>query len=197
MKQLFLLAAVICFGVAILKFYSARMGHSAPQAENPGPPLPAKRPRRGWMPTRTQFCWMYGRRRSTMADTSLARYVCLTRTFSPIPPFPLRRTRRFWYTAALAAAALRQQKSLQTWAIPTYPTSAVSKTGPRRNEFHSTSCGFAAHPFRSIHSASSSRGSGLPLEQPPLPAGGRWTRDGRRGMGKATPHGVAFFFLVG
>ena len=34
MKQLFLLAAVICFGVAILKFYSARMGRSAPQAEN-------------------------------------------------------------------------------------------------------------------------------------------------------------------
>lgn len=32
MKELFLLAAVICFGMAILKFYSARMGRSAPQA---------------------------------------------------------------------------------------------------------------------------------------------------------------------
>ena len=30
MRQLFLLAAVICFGVAILKFYSARMGTGAP-----------------------------------------------------------------------------------------------------------------------------------------------------------------------
>lgn len=29
MKQLFLLAAVICFGMAILKFYSARMNRSA------------------------------------------------------------------------------------------------------------------------------------------------------------------------
>lgn len=35
MKELFLLAAVICFGMAILKFYSARMGRSssAPQAD--------------------------------------------------------------------------------------------------------------------------------------------------------------------
>ena len=33
MKQLFLLAAVICFGMAILKFYSARMGRSAPAGE--------------------------------------------------------------------------------------------------------------------------------------------------------------------
>ena len=32
MRQLFLLAAVICFGMAILKFYTARMGRSAPQA---------------------------------------------------------------------------------------------------------------------------------------------------------------------
>lgn len=34
MKELFLLAAVICFGMAILKFYTARMGRSpsAPQA---------------------------------------------------------------------------------------------------------------------------------------------------------------------
>nr|WP_325211813.1 rhodanese-like domain-containing protein [uncultured Oscillibacter sp.] len=31
MKELFLLAAVICFGMAILKFYSARMNRSAPQ----------------------------------------------------------------------------------------------------------------------------------------------------------------------
>ena len=30
MKQLFLLAAVICFGMAILKFYAARMGRTAP-----------------------------------------------------------------------------------------------------------------------------------------------------------------------
>lgn len=29
MKELFLLAAVICFGMAILKFYTARMGHSS------------------------------------------------------------------------------------------------------------------------------------------------------------------------
>ena len=36
MKELFLLAAVICFGIAILKFYSARMGRSTPQtAEKP------------------------------------------------------------------------------------------------------------------------------------------------------------------
>ena len=34
MKQLFLLAAVICFGVAILKFYSARMVQpSAPKPD--------------------------------------------------------------------------------------------------------------------------------------------------------------------
>lgn len=30
MKQLFLLAAVICFGVAVLKFYSSRMSSSQP-----------------------------------------------------------------------------------------------------------------------------------------------------------------------
>ena len=30
MRQLFLLAAVICFGMAILKFYTARMNRSAP-----------------------------------------------------------------------------------------------------------------------------------------------------------------------
>ncbi len=35
MKELFLLAAVICFGMAILKFYSARMGRSSP-APQPG-----------------------------------------------------------------------------------------------------------------------------------------------------------------
>ena len=35
MKELFLLAAVICFGMAILKFYSARMGRSGP-APQPG-----------------------------------------------------------------------------------------------------------------------------------------------------------------
>ena len=32
MKQLFLLAAVICFGMAILKFYSARMNRSGPSS---------------------------------------------------------------------------------------------------------------------------------------------------------------------
>ena len=32
MKQLFLLAAVICFGMAILKFYSARMNRSGSTA---------------------------------------------------------------------------------------------------------------------------------------------------------------------
>jgi len=33
MKELFLLAAVICFGVAVLKFYSARMTRSGSAAE--------------------------------------------------------------------------------------------------------------------------------------------------------------------
>ena len=36
MKELFLLAAVICFGMAILKFYSARMGRSSPAPQTGG-----------------------------------------------------------------------------------------------------------------------------------------------------------------
>ena len=63
MKELFLLAAVICFGMAILKFYTARMGRSAPQAaEKPrsvitgeeakarleSNPSPLRRMRRSW-----------------------------------------------------------------------------------------------------------------------------------------------------
>lgn len=36
MKELFLLAAVICFGMAILKFYSARMGRSASAPQDAG-----------------------------------------------------------------------------------------------------------------------------------------------------------------
>lgn len=41
MRQLFLLAAVICFGMAILKFYSARMGRTAstPQAAEKSRPV--------------------------------------------------------------------------------------------------------------------------------------------------------------
>lgn len=36
MKELFLLAAVICFGMAILKFFSARMDRSAPASQDAG-----------------------------------------------------------------------------------------------------------------------------------------------------------------
>ena len=36
MKELFLLAAVICFGMAILKFFSARMDRSAPSSQDAG-----------------------------------------------------------------------------------------------------------------------------------------------------------------
>lgn len=46
MKQLYLLAAVICFGMAILKFYSARMSRSRsaghPAADNPRTTLTAE-----------------------------------------------------------------------------------------------------------------------------------------------------------
>ena len=113
MKELFLLAAVICFGMAILKFYSARMGRSSPAPQTGGgnSVLTAGEAKERLEANPDAILLDVRTQEEYDGAISPARCASPTRTSCRSSRCPLRRTRKFWSTAAPDAAAQKRRRS--------------------------------------------------------------------------------------
>lgn len=114
MKELFLLAAVICFGMAILKFYTARMGHSssASQAAEKSRSVITGEEAKARLEANPDAIVLDVRTQEEYDGGHIPGAVCFpNEDILPELPSPSRRTRRSWSTATPAIAAPRRRRS--------------------------------------------------------------------------------------